>query len=136
MKFVIFFKQFLTVKYLFQINSVMVESGDKYIFVTGIVLVILGAVFKLASLYAPDPINKKYRQKFFSLFMFAGISEIVWYGARVEDIRFFGTHFVAWLLILISLVWLLLLLVKMIKNYRKEISVWEKEQVKLKYLTK
>jgi hypothetical protein len=130
------FKSFFTIKYLFQINRVMVESSDKWFFVAGLVLVILAIVFKLSALYAPDPVNRKYRQKFFQLLLFMGLAEMIWYGARAQNIGFFGTHFVAWLLVLIGLVWLGFIIVKMIRRFGSEKRLWEKEQVRMKYLPK
>ncbi len=127
-------KQFFTFKYLFEINRVLVETLDKWFFVVGLVLVILAIVFKLAVLYAPDPVNKKYRQKFFSLFLSVGVSLMVWYGARVENVNFFGTHFVAWLIVLIGLVWFFWVVAKIIRNFGKDKREWDKEQVKRKYL--
>lgn len=130
------FKQFLSPQYFFQINRVLIAEGDKWFFVAGIVLVIMAIVFKLGALYAPDPVNKKYRQKFFSLLLSIGLAEMVWYGARVQNVSFFGTHFTAWLVVLIGLVWLAVLMVKMFRHFGKEKRAWDKEQVRLKYLPK
>ena len=131
-----FLKQFLSPQYLFQINRVLIAESDKWFFVAGMALAIMAIVFKLGALYAPDPVNKKYRQKFFSFLLSIGLAEMVWYGARAQNVNFFGTHFVAWLIALIGLVWLAVLLVKMFRNYGKEKRAWDKEQVKLKYLPK
>jgi hypothetical protein len=131
-----FVKQFLTPQYLFQINRVLIPESDRWFFVAGIVLAIMAIVFKLGALYAPDPVNRKYRQKFFSFLLSIGLAEMVWYGARAQNVSFFGTHFTAWLIVLIGLVWLVMLMVKMFRDYGKEKRQWEKEQVKLKYLPK
>lgn len=130
------FKQFLSPQYFFQINRVLIAEGDKWFFVAGIVLVIMAIVFKLGALYAPDSVNRKYRQKFFSLLLSIGLAEMVWYGARVQNVSFFGTHFTAWLVVLIGLVWLAVLMVKMFRHFGKEKRAWDKEQVRLKYLPK
>jgi hypothetical protein len=130
------FKNFFTAKYLFETNIILIPQQDKYFFVAGVAMAILAFVFKLSAIYAPDPVNKKYRQKFFNLFLYIGFCELIWYGARVQHVRFFGSRFVAWLVVLVGLMWLARLILKMAKNFGKEKNVFDKEQVKLKYLPK
>jgi hypothetical protein len=83
---------------------------------------------------APSPVDAKYRGKFFTLFFSIGLSEVIWYGFRVEYVTFFGSHLVAFLILLTGLIWFVVLVVKMIKNYSKEKQEWEKQQVRQKYL--
>ena len=130
------FKSYLTKEYLFQINHVIIARGDKVFAAIGAILIVLAVLFKLAAVFAPTPVDKKYRQKFFNLFLSIGIYEVIWFGARAQTVTFFGSHFVALLGLLIGLVWLIILIVKMIKNYGREKQGFEKEQVKLKYLPK
>lgn len=127
-------KQYLTAKYFFYINPILLDRSDKAFFAAGAVLVLLGAVFKLAAVLSPTPVDKKYRNKFFNLFITIGIAEVVWFGARAQDVMFFGSHFVALLALLIGLIWGVWLLVFIIKNYRREKVAYEKEQVRMKYL--
>jgi hypothetical protein len=129
-------KELLSSKFLFQIDRVMLHREDKVFLVAGAILVVLAVIFKLAAIYAPTPIDAKYRQKFYNLFLTIGLSEVVWFGARYYFIGFFGSHFVALLILLIGLAWLVFIVSKMVKNYRTEKVFWEKEQIKLKYLPK
>jgi len=129
-------KSFLTPQYLFQINSAYVGPQEKLIFLAGVILLLLAVVLKVSSVLAPNPVDSKYRQKFYRLFLSIGLGEILWYLCRYENVMFFGTRFVAFLIVLIGIVWFVAILAGMFKNYRKEKVVWEKEQVKLKYLPK
>ena len=129
-------KSFFTQEYLFQINSAVITPGEKLFLYSGAILVLLAIVLKIAESFAPSPVDKKLRNKLFSVFIFSGISELVWYFFRYENVMFFGSHFVAWLIVAIGAVWLILTLVKVLKNYSKEKEAWTKEQQKLKYLPK
>lgn len=130
------FKGLFTFQYLFQINRVMIVRGDKIFAAIGAILIVLAVLFKLAAVFAPTPVDKKYRQKFFNLFLSIGLYEAIWFGARAQTITFFGSHFVALVGLLIGSVWLVIIIIKMIKNYSREKQGFEKEQVKLKYLPK
>lgn len=129
-------RQYFTTKYLFEVNRVMQDKTDKLYLFAGIVMVALAILFKVAAIMAPTPVDKKYREKFYALFLTIGLAEIVWFGASYQNVRLFGVHFVAMLILFLGLIWLVWLIVKIIKNYRREKREWEKEQVKLKYLPK
>ena len=129
-------KQYFTSQFLFQINSAHVSPSEKVFLFAGFALVLLAIVMKLASKFAPTPIDSRFRKKFFSLFLTVGISQIVWYGCRYQNIQFFGSNFVAMIIVLIALAWLIFLLVSMFRKYKAEKSLWEKDQLKLKYLPK
>ncbi len=114
----------------------MIEPADRMFLIIGILVFTLAMVFKLSSILAPTPIDKHYRNRFSKLFLTIGLAEIIWYGARVQDIKIFGTHLAAILVLLIGLIWLIMVVIAMVKNYRHEKVGWEKEQVRLKYLPK
>jgi hypothetical protein len=127
---------YFTSQYLFYINSAFVSPGEKLFFILGVVLLLLAIVTKIAGMLAPSPVDSKHRNKFYMLFLTIGIAEVVWYGLRYQNVRFFGTRFVAWVILLSGLVWLITLLVKALRNYSKEKTGWEKQQLKSKYLPK
>jgi len=91
---------------------------------------------KIAGMLAPSSVDEKYRLKFYNLFLTIGLAELLWYACRYENIRFFDTQFMAWLIVLVGLIWLVKIVVSVFKNYKKEKLVWEKEQVRQKYLPK
>lgn len=129
-------KTFFTSNYLFNANAIGLTKGDQAMLFFGLTSILLAVVFKIASVSAPTPPDKAFRSKLFNIFLTLGISETVWAGFRYQNIRFFGSRFVAWLIVSICLVWLIVALVKIIKNYSSEKQIWEKEQVKAKYLPK
>ena len=130
------FKQYLTPQYLFQINTAYVSPREKLYFLAGVILILLSIGLKISASLAPNPVDGKYRTKFYHLFLSIGLGEIFWYLCRYENVMFFGTRFVALLIVLIGLVWFVAILVGMLKNYKKEKVIWGKEQVRLKYLPK
>ncbi len=129
-------KPLLTPQYWFSVNSAFIDPKEKLFFLIGIVLVLLGIVLKISAVLAVSPVDRKYRNKFYKLFLTIGLMQAVWFLCRYENIAFFNTQFVAWLIALAGIIWLIVILVKTFKNYGKEKSDWEKEQVKLKYLPK
>ena len=129
------FKKLVDPAYLFTINSVMFSRSDKVFFAIGIILTVLGIFLKVSAYLAPNPVDKVVREKFYRLFISIGISEVIWFGCRYQNVRFFGSHFVALLVLLVGLVWGIWLIVSLFKNYRAKKSDWEKEQIKLKYLS-
>jgi hypothetical protein len=98
-------KSFLTKSYLLDIDRVLIHKSDKALGFVGAALVVLGLVFKLAAMYAPSPVDAKYRSKFFALFFSIGLGEVIWYGFRSQYVTFFGSHLVAFLILLIGFVW-------------------------------
>jgi len=129
-------KPFFTSQYLFQINPAFIAPSEKLFALAGAVMVLLAIVFKISSVLAPTPVDKKFRNKFFPLFLTIGLSELFWYFCRWQNVRFFGSHFMAWLIVLIGLVWLTFVVISIIKNYGKEKQVLEKEALRQKYLPK
>ena len=127
-------KSFFTVKYLFEINRISLDSVDKFFLMLAGLLLVLAAIFKLSSVYSPNPADKKYRSQLYNVFLTIGLLEGVWFLARYQFIRFFGSRFVALLILLIGIVWFGAVLMKMIKNYKVEKVNWEKEELKRKYL--
>lgn len=129
-------KSFFTQEYLFNINRVMLQRTDKVFLALGILLFVLAIVFKLAERMAPNSVDKYFRNRLYRVFLTIGLSEMVWFAARYENVSFFGSHFVALLIGLIGLVWLVFVAKDFIKNYKTRLLEWEKQQQKLKYLPK
>ena len=127
-------KQVFSYQNLFEINAAFVSPQEKLFAFAGGVMVLIGIALKVASVLALNPVDKKYRSKFYHLFFTIGLLELFWYLCRYENISFFGTKFVAWLYALIGLVWFVVDIVTIIKNYKKEKEAWEKQTIRNKYL--
>ncbi len=129
-------KRYFTGEFMFNINRLEIQRSDKIFIISGIVAVVLAVLFKVAAIYAPNPVDAKYRNKFFNLLLGFGLAEIIWYGCRIQFVRFFGSHFTALLIGLIAVVWFIVIVLNMLENYGAEKSTWQKEQLKQKYLPK
>ena len=127
-------KSFFTANYQFSVNSAMLDRGDSIYLLFGAVFILLSVSVKIAAVLAPNPVDKKYRDSFFNALLTAGIWEIVWFALRWQNIRFFGSHFIALLGLLIGVAWIATKAVFMFRHYALEKESWEKDQVKLKYL--
>ena len=130
------FKQLFSSQFLFQINRVIIEPADKVFLFVGFAALAIAVFLKIAQKLSPSPVDARYRGSLFNLFAFLSFSEIVWYLARRQFVPFFGTHFVAMGILLIAILWLTWIVAKMAKGYRREKTIWEKQQVKMKYLPK
>lgn len=122
--------------FLFQINRIEIQPADKFFLLVGVVALVLAVILKLAAKFAPSPVDTKYRNQLFSVFVFLSLGELIWYLARIYWVRLLGTHFVAIVIVLIAFVWLVIRLWGMLRSYRTEKTAWEKERVKQKYLPK
>ncbi len=129
-------KQFFTSQYLFQVNPAYISPREKLVFMAGVVFLLLAIVLKIAAGFSATPVEKHYRQKFFRFFLYGGLLELVWYLCRYENVSFFDSRFVLWLLNLVLLVWLVGLLVRTIRHYGPAKNEWNKSQLKEKYLPK
>ena len=127
-------RELFSQQFLFEINRIQILPIDKLFLLIGAVAFVVAVILKLGAKYAPSPADGKYRNKLFSAFLFLSLAEIIWYGSRLQFVRLLGTHFVAIAIIIIFLWWLLSIAWKMFRNYRNEKTVWEKEQVRMKYL--
>ncbi|MDR3642494.1 MAG: hypothetical protein P4L74_02590 [Candidatus Doudnabacteria bacterium] len=129
-------KQYISPEFLFTFNSANISPGEKLVFISGIILVLLAIVLKISAILAPNPVDAKYRRKFYGLFLTVGLGEIFWYFLRYENAMFLGTHFVALIIAVVGIVWFAVLVTNMARHYKGNKQVWDKEQVRLKYLPK
>lgn len=129
-------KQFVSPQFLFTFNSANIDPGEKLVFIFGVVLVLLAIVLKISAILAPNPVDSKYRQKFYRLFLTIGFGEVFWYLLRYENAMFLGTHFVAMAIAAMGLLWFVVIIINLARKYKADKMVWDKEQVRLKYLPK
>lgn len=129
-------KDFFSYHNLFQFNTAYVSPQEKLFLIGGGVAILIAIVAKIAAVLAPSPVDKKFRSKIYRAFLFLGLSEVIWYFLRSQNVQFFGTLFMNLLLISIFLIWSGFIATSFFKNYKKEKVEWEKEQLKAKYLQK
>ncbi len=132
------FKETIThvfsLSYIFDFSFMPFSSGDRLYMIAGLVSVIFAAIFEIFSLWSKNPVTKNMWHKLAAPLGTGGILEVIWYGLRFENVKLFGSHFAAWLIGLITLIWFVTALVYALRQYRAEKDKWEKQQVKLKYL--
>jgi Ca2+/Na+ antiporter len=129
-------RKFFTYDYLFKIDTITFPRSDKLYLLLGGVLIGLAIILRVAAAVSASPVDRKYLIRLFKMLLAIGIFEALWFGARYQNVMFFGTHIVAWFIFLVGLVWFVFIAVSFYKNYSREKEIWEKQQVKLKYLQK
>ena len=125
-------KNFFSYHYQFYVGTM--GRSDKLLFSMALMFILLAIVFKFAEVFSPNVIDRKFRAKFFNLFLTIGILELLWFGARYQNVQMFGSHAVVFAILLIWFVWLVFIVKDLIQHYSAERQAWEKEQIKLKYL--
>jgi hypothetical protein len=128
------FKHVFTPSYIFDFTSMIPVQSDRLYLIVGLAMTVVGAVFKIISAFSTNPVSRRLWQRLASPFITIGILEALWFLARQQNIKLFGSHFVAWLMGIVFLVWLYFPIRYLIGSYRYEKQQWEKQQIKLKYI--
>ena len=129
-------KSFFNPQNLFDVNVAYTNPQERLFFLIGVILILLSVVLKISAVLAPSPVDQKSRNKFYVLFLSIGLAMIIWYFFRDENVMFFGSVFVASLIVLTGVFWFIAIIVSLFKHYGKEKAIWEKEQVRLRYLSR
>jgi len=114
--------------------SSILDQADRYILYLFGSMLIVAVVLWIVRRMTPHQINKKLLSKFYSLFLYIGISGVIWYGLRFENTLLLGRRFIAGVIAIVGLVWLVFVLKYAIADFRSEKKAYEKELVKSKYL--
>lgn len=130
------YKNILTSDYWFNIDTIGLHVVDKVVFGIGVGFVVVGIVLALINRRTKNPFDKALLGKFANALWITGAVEMVWFVFRYENAIYLGTLFVAGLIGLAFLVRLAFLAKDLFKNRKAALEAWQKEQVKLKYLTK
>ncbi len=128
------FKEIFSSKWLFGIDRVLLHRFDRAIFVTGLVLVIVGIAIKVGSMFVKNPFLKKIMNRLFALGLVIVVLELLWYALRFENTRVLGTHFVALLIALVGLIWFVFIAKYFFFQYRRDNEQYQKELLKQKYI--
>ncbi len=121
-------------EYIFDISVMVPHPTDRYYMFLGFVMVLVGVVFKVVSNFSKNPISQNLWHRLASPFVVGGILEVVWFVAREQNIKLFGSHIVAWIIGVVILIWLYFPLKYWWSKYKDEKQAWEKQQIKLKYM--
>ncbi len=126
--------QYFSLRYLFQVDRVVLHLSDWIFLGIGVGLVAAAIITKLFALFINHPVRKHLLDRFFKAFLFTGLVEALWFGFRYENANVIGTHFVALLVLLIGLLCLIPIIKYYFTKYSPEREQWDKEQLKLKYI--
>ncbi len=121
-------------EFFFKIDRVRLHRSDWAILVVGAMLILAGVFASVYKRYRQVPYAKILLARLVRLFITTGILFGLWFGFRYESVRWFGTRFAAVIILAYGLTWLGFILVDYIRNYRPHKQLWEKEQLKNKYL--
>ena len=125
------------VKYLFGPNPLDLSRSDILFFWSAAGMVVAALIFKIFSVRSEAGSPARFLfNKFYHLFLTAGLLVFLWVGARFENIPWLGTHVVVLGLGLIFLVWLVFILFYLLGKYPKQIRAWRDEKTKQKYLSR
>lgn len=127
-------KHFFSYDFQFYINRIRLEPADQIFGLIAAGLVVIAIFFYVLSRFRKDRVSKRVARRFANIFATIGIVEVLWYGARYQNVNFFGTHFVFLLILLVGVIWTLPTLWYLLRKYGAEKAAWEKEQVKQRYL--
>lgn len=130
------YKNILTSDYWFNIDTIGLHLVDKVVLGIGVGFVVVGIVLALINRRTKNPFDKALLGKFTSALLATGFVEMIWFVFRYENAVYLGTLFVAGLIGLAFLVRLVFLVKDLFKNRKAALETWQKEQIKLKYLTK
>jgi hypothetical protein len=124
----------LSADYLINIDLAALHRSDKAFLVVGGALTIAGIIFRLTSMSSHHPYARRIWRRLSLWALTIGLLEVLWFALRYERAVYLGSHLVALLILLVGLVWLVPLLKYWLGQYRHDVSQWQKDQVKQKYI--
>ena len=128
--------QFGTTEFWFAIDRSGIHNIDKLLFLAGAVLVVLGIITLAYRRFAANQFLANVAGRLSRIFWTIGILEIIWFGLRYQLVQMMGTHFVAFLLLLVGLVWLYWPIKYLTRNYKADMEEAQRAANREKYLTK
>ncbi|GEM_PF-2122157 len=99
-----------------------------------VVSLLTAVVLKLKTRTTKSPVTKKLLSRYTQPLLTMGILFAIWIPSRYEELRFFGSHVVALILVLLLFVWLAPTVLYHIRKFALDKRMWEKESLKRKYL--
>jgi|GEM_PF-2801909 len=126
--------RFFSYQYLFASPIQSPSRYDRFVLYFAAALVVLAIVFLIVRFSAKNPLQKELLRRWFSLTFYIGLLLAIWYGLRYELVGFLSLHFVAILIVVLGLVWLIYLIRYQCGKYRQARKDYDKEQLKRKYM--
>lgn len=113
-----------------------VSMADKMILWFGVGLLAVGIVVLVYRLLSKNKLLKPTLGRISSVFITVGLIEMLWFVLRSQFVNTLGTRFTAVLIGLVGLGFLYSPIKYFLKQYSKDIEIYQKEELKNKYLQK
>lgn len=127
-------KEFITTQYWFGLERGIVRLTDSVILYAGAALMLIGVILLIVKLINKNKLLKPQIGRFSSVFMTVGLLEMLWYVLRWQYVNALGSRAAALLILLIGLLFLWKPVRYFLFDYKKDIAVQSKEDLKEKYL--
>ncbi len=121
-------------EYIFDFTVMVPDKTDRMYMVVGLMMVLLGSAFKLISNFSKNPVTANLWHRLATPLIVGGVLGVLWLAAREQNIKLFGSHFLAWVIGIVVLIWIYFPVMHYFKGYKEQKSKWEKEQIRLKYM--
>lgn len=121
-------------EYIFDFTVMVPDKTDRMYMIAGLLMVLLGTAFKLISNFSKNPVTAHLWHRLATPLIVGGVLEVLWLASREQNIKLFGSHFVALIIGIVVLVWIYFPIMHYFKEYKQRKDKWEKQQVKLKYM--
>jgi hypothetical protein len=121
---------------LFWFNQpgLLLNNYDHYFFWLFAGSTVLGVILKLLSRFTRHPVWSRLWDKFGGVGLSMGISGLIWFGIRYENVPIFADRYWAGLVVLILLIWLVFVFKYMITRFRTEKIEYDRQQVNSRYI--
>lgn len=130
------FQYFFSSNFQFAINRVRLETVDKVFGGIAVALVAIGVVSFIVSRLNRNIVTKRFLRRVQTWSLTMGLLGLVWFAARYQLVALFGTHLAFLIVLLVAIIWLWHIISYRLRVYTHEKEVWEKEQLKQKYLAR
>jgi hypothetical protein len=127
-------RELITTDFWFAIDRTHIHPSEKAFIYIGLAFIVLGIIFLVYARLTKNQFLAKVSTRFAKIFLTTGIVEGIWYAMRTQYAQVLGTKFVAALILLLGIIWLIGPIKYLIKHYKVDMAVAEREASRQKYL--
>jgi len=128
------FKQFFSYHYMFAEPIQLPSKFDRGIYYAGLTLIVVAIVLFAIRRMQNSQLTRNLLIRYFRLSFYTGLLLAIWFWLRYELIKVVSVHFVAVLIVLGALAWLVRLLVFQFGQYKQMQDDFDREQLKKRYM--
>ncbi len=126
--------ELISKQYWLGLDRGVVHLTDKIILYFGAALVVIGVILLIVRLLSSDKLKRPQFGRISSVFMTVGLLEMLWYVLRWQYVSALGSRLAALLVGLFGIYFLIKPIRYFLFQYRKDLNLLSKEQLKEKYL--